>query len=47
MYAKYVRKVTAKYIEPFSRKVEIRKQVPQQEQQQQSGMSYRTATSRC
>ena len=32
--------VTAKSIKPFSRKVEIRKQVPQQ----QSGVSYRAAT---
>ena len=28
----------------FFRKVEIRKQVPQQQQQQKSGVSYRTAT---
>ena len=32
-------------MKPFSKKVEIRKQVPQQEQkQQQSGGSYRAAT---
>ena len=41
-------KVTVKSIKPFSRKVEIRKQVPQQQQrqlqQQQSGVSYRAAT---
>ena len=36
-------KVTAKSIKTFSRKVDIRKQVPQK-QQQQSGVSYRAAT---
>ena len=37
-------KLAAKFINPFSRKVEIRKQVPQQQQQQQSGVNYRAAT---
>ena len=41
-------KVTVKSIKPFFKKVEKRKQVPHQEQQQlqqqQSGVSYRAAT---
>ena len=41
-YATHACKVTAKSIKPFSRKVEIRKQAPQQ--QQQSRASSRAAT---
>lgn len=40
MAVKYVCKITVKFIEPFSRKAEIRKQVHRQEQHQ-SGVSYR------
>ena len=43
---KHVCKVKAKSIEPISREAEIIKSVPQQDQQQ-SGVSYRVATSRC